>query len=94
MKIPHCFYKWNFTNLKAQKISRGLFLIESCTQLFMILTSCFSKDRLPDTDINKDYSNNIKFMKITSNSTNNRQERQKEQNDESFPKKFFEITTL
>ena len=33
-------------------------------------------------------------MKITSNSTNNRQERQKEQNDESFPKEFLEITTL
>ena len=37
-----------------------------------------------DTYINKDCANDIKFMKITSNLTHNRQKRQKMQNDKKL----------
>ena len=54
----------------------------------MTRTNCFhkrgQKHRLPDTYINKDYANVIKFMKITSNSTQNRQKTQKAQNDKKL----------
>ena len=61
-------------------------LIKSCTQIFMTRTNC--KHRLPDTYIIKDYANVVKFMKITSNSAQNRQKIQKAQNVKktSFPK--------
>ena len=42
------------------------------------------KHRLLDTYINKDYANVIKFMKITSNSTQNREKTQKAQNDKKL----------
>ena len=46
------------------------------------------KHGLPETFINKDYANVRKFMKITSNSTQNkRQKTQKAQND----KKLYNI---
>ena len=62
-------------------------LIKSCAQIFMTMrTNC--KHRLPDTYIIKDYANVIKFIKITSNSMQNRQKIQKAQNDKkiNFPK--------
>ena len=39
---------------------------------------------LPDTYVNKDYANVIKFMKITSNSTQKRQKTQKAQNNKKL----------
>ena len=58
--------------LKVQKPSRGMFpLIKSSTQVSMTRTNC--KQRLPDTYIIKDYANVVKFLEITSNSTQNRQ---------------------
>ena len=39
------------------------------------------KHRLTDTYMNKDYANVIKFIKITSNSTQNRKKAQKVQNN-------------
>ena len=58
-------------------------LIKSCAQLFMTKrTNC--KHRLPDTYIIKDCANIIKFIKIASNSTENRQKIQKAQNDKKI----------
>ena len=52
----------------------------------MTKTNC--KHRLPDTYIIKNYANVVKFMKITSNSAQNRQKIPKAQNVKktSFPK--------
>ena len=66
-----------------------MFLIKNCTQTFMTFTNCFSykgkqKHTLRDTYIDKDCENVTKFMKITSNSTHNRQKRQKAQNDKKL----------
>ena len=63
-----------------------MFLIESYTQLFYDVTNISDgkSQRLPDTYINKDYASAIKFIKITSNSTHNRQKRQKEQNNKKL----------
>ena len=57
-------------------------------------TNC--KHRLPDTYIIKDYANVIKFIKITSNSMQNRQKIQKAQNDKkiNFPKEQEENVDL
>ena len=52
-------------------------LIKSCAQIFMTMRTN-RKHRLPDTYIIKDYAN---VIKITSNSTQNRQKIQKAQND-------------
>ena len=46
-------------------------LIKSSTQVFMTRTNC--KQRLPDTYVIKDYANVVKFLTITSNSTQDRQ---------------------
>ena len=46
-------------------------LIKSSTQVSMTRTNY--KQRLPDTYIIKDYANVVKFLEITSNSTQNRQ---------------------
>ena len=65
-----------------------MFFIKNCTQTFLTLTNCFSyvrtKTQVTWTYINKDCENVIKFMKITSNSTHNRQKRQKAQNDKKL----------
>ena len=60
----------------------------------MTRTNC--KHRLPDTYIIKDYANVVKFMKITSNSAQNRQKIQKVQNVKktSFPKEQEENADL
>ena len=42
------------------------------------------KHGLSETYINKDYANIVKFMKITSNSTQNRQKTQNWQNDKKL----------
>ena len=65
-----------------------MFLFKSYTQAFMTRDQTLShkwgqKHRLPDTYINKDYAN-IKLMKITSNSTYNKQKIQKAQNDKKL----------
>ena len=67
--IFHNFlYKWNFWNLRGQTVSH----------------KWGQKHRLPDTYVNKGYANVLEFMKITSNSTLNRQKRQKAQNDKKL----------
>ena len=71
----------------------------------MTWTNCFSlkkgkkggqKHRLSDTYINKDYANVIKFIKITSNSTQNKQKIQKAQKDKNtnFPNDTVENADL
>ena len=62
-----------------------MLLIKNCTQNFMssqtVSHKWEQKHRLRDTYINKDCENVTKFMKITSNSTRNKQKRQKAQSD-------------
>ena len=77
-----------------------MFFIKSCTQSFMTRI-CFyklfpiheSKTRVLDTYyINKDSANVIKFMKIKSNSTHNRQKTRKSTDRQkiTFPKELIE----
>ena len=60
---------------------RAVLKFYDVNKLFLIKED---KHRLPDTYISKDYANVIKFMKITSNSTQNRQKTQKAQNDKKL----------
>ena len=68
-------YKWNS---KAQNFPIGMLFLLWAVQ--MVSDSWQQKHRVPDTYyINSNYANVIKFMKISSNSTQNRQKAQKAQ---------------
>ena len=75
---------------KTQKLSRDMFFLKLRAVLKCLLReqTVFhkrgQKHRLPDTFINNDYANVIKFMKITLNSTQNRQKTKKAQKDKKL----------
>ena len=63
-----------------------MFLIKNGTQIFMTLANCFisenkNTDSVTPIYLLKGCENVTKFMKITPNSTHNRQKIQKAQND-------------
>ena len=74
-----------------------MFLIKNCTQIFITLTNCFisenkNTDYVTPIYLFKACENVTKFMKITLNSTHNREKIQKAQNDKktSFLRELVE----